>query len=510
LNTQLKPFLYSLLLAVCFLLVKGYYFNTDDQAEHLPQVYQILDPDLYTKDYFVPYSNSITTVRYYYEQLMLAVDPVFGIELFSFLLTLLCITVIARSVMGISESFFPKTTAKWMAPILVLFVFYGFTVGGNHITYPSLISSTLAKAFAVFSFWKFLQGKYLLAGLTLGFGALFQPLVGLQLAMLLVGTRFLLHPKELKPLVQFSFPFVAVACLILMPVLLRQGDQKALESGFYWEVLFRFRNYHHYFPSLFPIGHFAKAIGLAAIGLFSFAFLKSKMNRFYFVFVGLGMVGMLAYALGLEMNVLPQIGKTQWFKTSIWIGLLSAVGVAGFLVQLPKVSWMINRILPGSLILFGLSTAGLVLLLNSAFIPNSAGKYMIGNREVPDIEKMHQWIEGETEKDILVLVPPNDNSFSCQAKRSIPIHFTAIVHEPKFMLDWYDRYSKIYGVSLENLKKNAKDDAVTLYQTRNYRGSEYGIDYRLDDLETCQFNDELGPIIHQEGSWVLTEFLPSN
>ena len=502
--------MYSLLLAVYFLLVRGYYFNTDDQAEHLPQVYQVIDPDLYPKDYFVPYSNSITTVRYFYEQLMLSVEPVVGIELFCFILTLLCTTILARSVIGISESFFPMSAAKWVAPILVLFVFYGFTVGGNHITYPSLISSTMAKALAVYSMWKFMQNRFLLAGLTLGFGALFQPLVGLQLGLLLAGVRFLLHPKELKQLIRFSIPFVVLASLVVVPVLLRQGDQKVLESNLYWEILFGFRNYHHYFPSLFPLGHFVKAIGLAVFGLFSFAFLRPKMNGFYFIFIGLGVIGMLAYSVGLEMSVLPQIGKTQWFKTSIWIGLLSAVGIAGFLVQLPKISWMINRMLPGSFILFGLSTAGLMLLLNSAFIPKSAGKYMIGNREITDMEKMHLWIERETKKDILVLVPPNDNSFSCQAKRSIPIHFTAIVHEPKFMLDWYNRYSSIYGVSIENLQKNAKEDAVALYHSRNYQGSEYGIDFRLDDLETCQFSGDLGRIIHQEGSWVLTEFLPSN
>ena len=64
---------YALLVAALFLLVRGYQFNTDDQAEHLPQVYKALDAELYPNDYFVNQSTSIFTVRFYYEKLVLVV-----------------------------------------------------------------------------------------------------------------------------------------------------------------------------------------------------------------------------------------------------------------------------------------------------------------------------------------------------------------------------------------------------------------------------------------------------
>jgi hypothetical protein len=122
---------------------------------------------------------------------------------------------------------------------------------------------------------------------------------------------------------------------------------------------------------------------------------------------------------------------------------------------------------------------------------------------------MHFWIEQNTPKDVSVLVSPDNNAFSCQAKRSMPIHFQAIIHEPFFMLPWYEDFQNIYGVSIDNLDGiDARAYAVKLYQTRNYHGSVKEIDYRLDNLETCQFSDQLGPILHQEGNWVLTEFLP--
>ena len=134
---------------------------------------------------------------------------------------------------------------------------------------------------------------------------------------------------------------------------------------------------------------------------------------------------------------------------------------------------------------------------------------MIGNRNYSDLEKMHFWIADNTYKDVSVLVSPNNNAFSCQAKRSMPIHYQAIIHEPFFMLPWYETFKEVYGVSIENLDGiDVRAQAVELFQVRNYRGKTTGIDYRLDNLETCRFKEELGPTLHQEGNWVLTEFLP--
>jgi hypothetical protein len=132
---------------------------------------------------------------------------------------------------------------------------------------------------------------------------------------------------------------------------------------------------------------------------------------------------------------------------------------------------------------------------------------MVGNRQYSDLEKMHFWIAENTPKDVSVLVSPENNAFSCQAKRSMPIHFQAIIHEPFFMLPWYGDFKDIYGVSIENLEGiDARAMAVELYGSRNYRGSRKHIDLRLDDIETCQFRNELGPVEHQQGKWVLTRF----
>ncbi|MCB9185787.1 MAG: hypothetical protein H6601_03490 [Flavobacteriales bacterium] len=502
---------YALFVAAVFLFVRGYQFNTDDQAEHLPQIYQQLDPELYPNDYFVNASNGIFTVRFYYEKLVLFVAETIGLEWGLFILTLCCIALMAYSFARIAEELFSNRWSVLLAPVLAMLVFYNFTVGGNHVMYGSFISSTIAKGISAFALLQFVRNKHLLAGIILGIATLFQPLVGLQLFLILGGIE-LLFRKNWKATLQFGVPYLAVAALILVPTFARQfGESLVYDKELYYEILYRFRNHHHYVPSLFPITHYLKFFGLLSLGLLSYFLTKPQDKKFYLGFTVLSLFGMLVYWLALEHLGVLQIGKLQWFKTTVWVGAFSSIMLAGLVGQLLSgfisISKLKSFILPISFSLF------LVLsffIINSKYLPDSyQHKYMVGNRNYSDLEKMHFWIAENTPKDISVLVSPDDNAFPCQAKRSMPIHFQAIIHEPFFMLPWYEDFKEIYGVSIENLQgMDARAQAAELYQTRNYHGNQKRIDYRLDNLENCKFKAELGPILHQEGSWVLSTYIP--
>ncbi len=501
---------YALFVAALFLFVRGYQFNTDDQAEHLPQIYQMLDSELYPNDYFVKATNSIFTVRHYYEQFVLVVAKTVGLEWGLFVLTFCCIVLMAYSFSRIAEAFFNERWAMVMAPVLAMLVFYNFTVGGNHIMYASFISSTVAKSISAFSLLQFLRNKQLFAGVVLGIATLFQPLVGLQLFLILSGIE-LLFRWNVKKTVLFALPYLAVSSLILVPTFARQfGETIEFNKELYYEILYRFRNHHHYIPSLFPLTHYIKFFGLLGLGFFSYYLTKPQDKRFYVGFVTLGLLGMLVYWLGLEkLGGLP-IGKVQWFKTTVWTGALSSIMVAGFLGQLLSgfisIFKLRKAVIPVSICLCLLS---LITLTNSKYLPDSyQHRYIVGNRVYSDLEKMHFWIEENTAKDICVLISPDNNAFPAQAKRSIPIHYQAIIHEPFFMLQWYADYKEIYGVSIENLEGvDARQHAADLFNTRNYRGAYKNIDCRLDNLKDCQFSKQLGPVIHQEGDWVLTQFI---
>ena len=510
-GTSLPILGYAILVSAVFLCVRGYQFNTNDQAEHLPQIYQLLDSELYPNDYFVKASNEIFTVRFYYEKLVLFVAETTGLEWGLFVLTFCCIALMAYSLARIAEELFADRWSVLLAPILAMIVFYNFTVGGNHVMYSSFIASTIAKGISAFALLRFVQNKPLSSGLVLGFATLFQPLVGLQLFLILGGIEFLFR-RNLKTTVVFSVPFLALAAFILAPTFSRQfGETVAYNKDLYYEILYRFRNHHHYIPSLFPTTHYIKFFGLLGLGLVSHFITKPRDTDFFAGFVSLGLLGMLVYWLALEhLNVLA-IGKVQWFKTTVWMGAFSSIMVAGFVGQLLAGFFTLSNfkrlVLPLSVVGFGILIIGIT---NSKFLPEKyQHKFMVGNRVFTDLEKMHFWIADNTKKDVSILVSPVNNAFPCQAKRSMPIHFQAIIHEPFFMMPWYQDYMDIYGVSIANQEGiDARAQAAALFETRNYRGSKKRIDYRLDNLESCQFASELGPIVHQEGHWALTQFLP--
>ena len=504
---------YACFVAALFLLVRGYQFNTNDQAEHLPQIYQMLDSELYPNDYFVNTTNSIFTVRHHYENLVLMVAKTIGLEWGLFILTFFCIALMAYSFARIAQELFANDWAVLLAPVLAMLVFYNFTVGGNHIMYGSFISSTIAKGIASYALLHFVRKNLIATGLVLGIATLLQPLVGLQLFLILSGIELLLR-RKIKSTIVLTVSFVSIALFILIPIFSRQlAEGVPLNEEYYYEILYRFRNHHHYLPSLFPTTHYIKFGSLLLLGLASYLLVKPKDNQFYLGLAGFGLLGMLVYWVGLEQFHIYQLGKVQWFKITVWVGAFSSIMIAGSVGQILSGFIPINgfkRVLaPASiafsvLILFGIT--------NSKYLPKSyQHKYRIGNRVLWDLERLHFWIEENTEKDVSVLISPDNNAFPCQAKRSIPIHFQAIIHEPFFMLPWYDDYKEIYGVSIENLEGiDARKAAADKFLIRNYRGVRKHIDYRIDNIERCQFVNELGPVIHQEGSWVLTEFKPLN
>ncbi|MCF8464197.1 MAG: hypothetical protein K9G41_05125 [Flavobacteriales bacterium] len=504
---------YALAVAALFLLVRGYQFNTNDQAEHLPQIYQQLDSQLYSNDYFVNQSNAIFTVRHFYEKLVLFVAEIIGLEWGLFVLTFLCISSMAYSFARIAEELFHDRWAVLLAPMLAMLVFYNFTVGGNNIMYGSFISSTLAKGISAFALLQFIRFKHFYAAVVLGIATLFQPLVGLQL-FLLLGATLLLFRRNLKETAVFGLGFMVVASFILVPTFAHQfAESAAYDKDLYYEILYRFRNHHHYLPSLFPITHYVKFLFLTLIGVEIYTFTKPDDKGFFVPFVALSLLGMLVYAVGLEFLHVKALGKLQWFKVTVWIAAFSSVILAGFFGPILSGFFPLAKarhyVFPFSFFVFIITAFAIT---NSKFLPASyQHKYMVGNRNYTELEKMHFWIDENMGKDVSVLVSPDNNAFPCQAKRSMPIHFQAIIHEPFFMLPWYEDFKEIYGVSIENQEGiDARAQAVHLYQTRNYRGSSKQIDYRLDNIETCQFKNELGPMVHQEGTWILSDFISSS
>ncbi|MCG3167312.1 MAG: hypothetical protein POELPBGB_03101 [Bacteroidia bacterium] len=506
--------LYSFFLALVFLFYRGYTFNSWDQAECLPQVYQLLDSSLYATDFFMQEYQTVFTVRFYFVYFIYGLSCIFSVPAVCFVLTVVSLFLSIFYLIKITQHFTDSLLALLLSPLFAFFVFFNFTVGGNQIQSNSMIPGTLAAVFAIAAIHFCLEQKYNLSFLLLGLGTLFQPLVTLQVFLILVPVMFLrIKYIGLTKIAIAIGVYLFSAAPMLLPVLYRQFFFHAdYDSELYYQVLYRFRNHLHYLPSLFPVGHYVKLFVLVIAALAAIRFTEIRNKKVLYFFSAVIISGMLVYWILLEKAGVPAIGKLQWFKTTVWLNAMACIALAVFIGNLLepylKIAW--------KKILFPVSAVGslalFIVLYNSKYIPveKLQTRYQIGNYKKSDLTLLHEWMEHNLPKDAVILCSPENTSLSCEAKRSQAVQYQAIIHEPFYMLPWYKRFEEIYGVNIEamNTTQDMRKLADGLYQTLNFKGNTYKIDYRIDNKTTCTYVSELGKTFYQSGDWVLTEYLP--
>jgi hypothetical protein len=129
-----------------------------------------------------------------------------------------------------------------------------------------------------------------------------------------------------------------------------------------------------------------------------------------------------------------------------------------------------------------------------------------------DLGRMHRWIRENTPIDAVFLPCPDDDSFLCEAARSIPVGYKAIIHNKAFMLDWYERMQSVYDVSMipGQCKQDVLPRALVRYASRTDEeiNSPVPVDYRI-----VRTDMQLGPgwerkLVHREGEYLLLRFEP--
>jgi hypothetical protein len=506
--SKLQTILYSFFLACLFLLLKGYHFNTEDQAEHLPQVYALLDSSLYHIDAFVQASLHHFTIRFFYTWFLFGLSYILPLNTICFALTLLCIAAVAWSFYRIAYKLSDNKWAAYLSPLLVLFVFLNFTVGGNVMQYNQFLCGVVGKAFGSLAIVCFFNKRYVLMSFLLGLTSLFHVLVGLQLFLIFYGVLLLDYKNQpLSIYFKSIAAYLSLALFILVPVYFHQTGNT--ETPLYFNILYSFRNPLHYLPSLFPLKAYCKAFVLLCFGVLAVIKGNVKEKSLLLKIMGVILLGLFTYSILLEVLGVNFIGKLQFFKTTIWLAAMSCIALSVYIGDfIKKVRSLENAEKYFSPVLLLLSIGMIGLMTNSALVPieKIQGKYMIGNYKKSDLTLLHEWIAANTNKDAVFLTPPDDDSFLCEAKRASALSYKAIIHEPYFLMPWYYKFGNIYGVNVNNVGNNkAIDVAAGLYKTRKYTG-DATIMYRIDNFAECTYFSSLGPVVHREGDWVLSVY----
>lgn len=429
------------------LLLYGYQFNNGDQEEFLPLVYRILDPALYPGDMLVDFHSSYINIRTFFAYVLAAGTMVMDIAEWCFVLHAGCLFVMCRSLTLMAIRRTPWNVSAYL-PSTLLLVLFSVPVGGNTLFDIQLTPTMPALALGCSALNKFDSRRYNTAIMLTGLATCFQLLIGLHLILLMSFSLALdRHALSVKTGLKLALIYFATAAPMLIPLLYRQflipfnGDQQL-----FFQVLFIFRNAHHYAPAYFPVYSYFKASGLVLLMLVVFMRQTREKNGKAPQFMLAVILGCIAYSVGFERLSSVTVAKTQWFKSTIWMTLYCIPVLSAYLAD--RIS--INRTLPARYLLIACAL-GALFLFNSALQPfkKLEYRYRLGNYRKRELQKIHEWMNDHLPDSAIVLSFPSDDALRCEVRRSTPVTFKAIVHEPAFMLEWYRRIHDYYHLTAE-------------------------------------------------------------
>lgn len=500
--------------AVLFIVLNGYQFNNGDQEEHLPYVYKLVQPELYPADYLVPLQVEQFTVRFYFAHFvaffMRWISPwplVFG-------LYFVCLTVIAWSVAGLAALKSKQTIAPVLSVFILLLV-NRLTTGGNGLIDVQLTCSVFAMVFGSFSVLQYESNTSSRWAVCCGISVLFQPLIGLQLFILLFLSRLwkigrLRWVELIRPVIFFTF----FSSPMLLPVFVKQFSAAAVgNETLYYDILFRFRNAHHYLPECFPISDYIRTILWWGAILMGTTFLWRRGGRDTVIPVMVIVAGGgLIYFIFFRMADIPAVGLSQWFKSTIWPGLMGVPVVAASMAESVRCDLKILR--SHRLIFGGVMLILLGMFICSAMLPFERLKlrYRTSFYSDSDLGRMHHWIRENTPENAVVIPCPDDDSFLCEAGRSIPVGYKAIIHNRSFMLEWYERMKSVYGVEMlpGECRQEVLKRALIRYSAMADKEvkSPVPVDYRIMRKDMRLSPGWTQNLVHREGEYLLLKFEP--
>jgi hypothetical protein len=484
---------FSLLLTMAFIFLRGYTFNYGDQADHLLPVYEKIEPGTFKGDFFMDYQSISFSIRQAYIWLLVGLNYLAPLNFWCFILTVACIF---SSILAWSKIAFKITgneISKYVAPLLIFFLFYNFTVGGCSLMYSIFITSTMAKAIVPWAILFFLRNKHALAALFLGIATMFHAIVGLQvflifsLILLWNSSRNNFSIISWKQLGLFVLIYGCIAAFVLVPnIQLQFFNDFKYDKSVYNQIFYHFRNPHHYLPSVFPLNDWLKyglIVSIILVAIFKKD--RSKLENIVLIFIAVQTLGIFVYTLLIEARKIYTFNSIQWYKTTIWTTAFACIILSKWISNLEvvkdvwsKYSWLFQNwklnLIGAFLVLF--------LILNAKLIPieKFKSRYYIGNHKKTELQIVHEWIKQNTPKGSMFIAPPSDFGFGCETQRPAVINAKALVHEPKYMLLWYERFTNIYKTSLADLKGRSFVEVAEInYKKGNFNANSFGAKYGL-------------------------------
>ncbi|MFZ1716459.1 MAG: DUF6798 domain-containing protein [Saprospiraceae bacterium] len=415
------------------LLEHGYLFGSNDQMDFMPYARHLQDPSLYASDFYINCISQQFNERWLLGHLMALIPH--GVWPGFFLSVHFgCTVLLMAGMKKWAAHFVSSSAAQWTAILITLIVLYHRNLGGNELYYNMLTASNLAKAFAIWALWYAFKGKTGPSSVLIALCTYFHPIVGAQVFTL----SMILSP----PGQNIRLAFISLALILPYLLSLFIHLDESISASLFSDIMF-VRNAHHFFPASFGLINYILLAPFFLFGTYRFWIIDKRMAMMLTVI----MVGCLFYSLGILM--MPKyVIMTQWFKTTIWLKFFCVVATINWIKGLPNGSIMSYSIKP-HFILFGL----IILFCVTKVIKNywtDSPLYQLPWSQRSEDEKTAQNAKILSNQNEVFLVPPDFTAFKYYAERSTYVDWKALPHNGVCLGDWWQRISKVYGISLDD------------------------------------------------------------
>ena len=477
----------------------------------------LLDPSLFTADWFISTQLSTFSIRTYFVYLLWGPSSLFSPPVAVGALYLVCWFAIASGlyVLGV-HLFYSKMGAILGVAICLVFTPF-WTLGGNDLIHSMLVPSMLGWGLGIWSLVFFTRFNFKVSAILLGLATLFQALVGLQLSLLLGLILFIKACSKsehgFKEFIVFSGLFLLFASPSLIPLFYQQlgpssGIASNTESSLFY-IMASFRSPHHHLFNSFDITRTIQFIALAVAGaaglLLHYTRRKTHPIPFFFILSAFGIITLIctfAY-IGTEVYSNLTITKLQLFKfTVVAKFLFILIATSASVAVLPK-----GFISSVEAFLFNTPWKFLLIYipLYAVLIFGQTGRFQSKifplSTAVDDKYEVYEWFKAHTSVDAIVATPPSWSGFRSYAQRSIVINHKSFPYNDIDIHHWFDRLTSMAPIEqqprTDRTLMSKLDDAYEQASKGQLKANidRFNIDYlvrstRLDTSYTPLFSTE--------------------
>ena len=327
------PWLTQMAMALSGLVAYGYNFSRENVFNQMPAVMALLDPTLYSQDFYVQEMTQFTPRSYYYYALVLPVKLGLSLPLVCFIYFAIAFIAFSLGLYAIGRYLGQSSLAAASLAFLGLAVADG-TVGFTDLVRRTPLPSIYAIGIAIWGIYFCLQQRWVRGYLLLGLSCLLQFLIGV-LPGLLFTPALVVHSLRVKRPQQILWAWGALlvlAGLVYSPMVLSGSTGSNLLSDADCVWLYGYvRHPHHIILSVFSMASWRRFVyfllaGLACLYGSQQLVLHQKITLALTMLTGCGLLA-VGYSL-VELYPVATVAKLQFARTTPFILLMVLAAIA--------------------------------------------------------------------------------------------------------------------------------------------------------------------------------------